>query len=218
MLPIETFADVISFLGYYDLGGLKLANKPFSDVANQCADRIRLFDFSNFGFNIYDSGIDILWIDSDGEDGLPVCWLDLTSKEGLAGFISAAFRNCTLGRLAVMGDLLSGRRRRHVLRASQILASQIQSPSPVCWMSSSKTSKTWTRFWNLPELFVEWRYESRTEAFPPFPNQFPGVPDFMLNCWNARDSATSLSQVVTHNLPSKHDTEMKPSTWIILFR
>lgn len=35
MLPIETVADVVSFLGYYDLGGLKLDSKLFSVVASK---------------------------------------------------------------------------------------------------------------------------------------------------------------------------------------
>ncbi|KAH7697239.1 hypothetical protein AAVH_35679 [Aphelenchoides avenae] len=119
MLPAETLADVVGFLGYYDLGGVKLANKTLSSVANQCADAIRLFDFSDFSFYIIHLGpnvpfedyIQVYRLDSDGYDWPLVCQLGFTSEESLSEFISEAFRNCTLGRLVLR------RRLEHILPA-----------------------------------------------------------------------------------------------------
>jgi hypothetical protein len=98
MLPIESFVDVVSFLGYYDLGGLKLANKLLSAVAHQCADAIRLFDFSDLSFSIYDNWIRVCRLKSGGRSHW-ACNLRLTSEENLGEFVAEAFRNCTVGRL-----------------------------------------------------------------------------------------------------------------------
>jgi hypothetical protein len=115
MLPVEAFADVVSFLGYYDLGGLKLASTLLSAVANKCADAIRLFDFSNFAFYIFDIWISIFRL----EPGSWVCTLELSSEENLAEFIFEAFRNCDVGLFALM------RPREHLLDATKAVASKI---------------------------------------------------------------------------------------------
>lgn len=96
MLPAESLADVVSFLAYYDLGGVKLTSKRFSAVANQCADAIRLFDFSDLAFDVLYSWIDVY---RDDESGTRHVRLKLNSAKYLAEFISEAFRDCTVGRL-----------------------------------------------------------------------------------------------------------------------
>lgn len=73
MLATEALADAVGFLGYYDLGGLKLTNRLFSDVADRCADGIRFFDFSNFGFIIRDSLVNVFRLTSNGHYGSLVC-------------------------------------------------------------------------------------------------------------------------------------------------
>ncbi|KAH7704075.1 hypothetical protein AAVH_28744 [Aphelenchoides avenae] len=98
ILPAETFSDVVSFLEYYDLGGLKLANKMCSSVAQQCADATRLFDFSDLELYVFDSWISVYRLNADGSTSW-VCELRLNSEDDLAEFISDAFRNCTVGRL-----------------------------------------------------------------------------------------------------------------------
>ncbi|KAH7715185.1 hypothetical protein AAVH_17405, partial [Aphelenchoides avenae] len=98
MLPVETFSDVVSFFGYYDLGGLKLANKMFSTVAKQCAETIRVFDFSDFTYYMYDGWVSVYQLDAYGDDGPWVCMLQFENEESFAEFVSEAFRNCTVGR------------------------------------------------------------------------------------------------------------------------
>ncbi|KAH7700252.1 hypothetical protein AAVH_32629, partial [Aphelenchoides avenae] len=112
MLPTETFADVVSFVGYYDLGGLKLANKLSADVTKQCAGAIRVFDFSGFAFYIIDSFIDMYRLDS----GRSICRLELVSEEDLAAFVSDAFRNCTIGRIAFLANC------KHASKAIKVVA------------------------------------------------------------------------------------------------
>lgn len=101
MLPSETLNDVVSFLGYYDLGGLKFTSKPFSAVANKCADAIRVFDFSEFAFLFQGSDIHVCQLDEDGDFGDWVCHLELATDASLADFIAKAFRNCTVGRIVL---------------------------------------------------------------------------------------------------------------------
>lgn len=101
MLPVEAFSDVTSFLGYYDLGGLKLANKMLSNIAHRCADVIRILDLSNFIFCIYETFIDVGRLEPNGDDSF-VCQLQFFSERHLAAFIPEAFRNCTVGCFAMM--------------------------------------------------------------------------------------------------------------------
>ncbi|KAH7722218.1 hypothetical protein AAVH_10300 [Aphelenchoides avenae] len=119
MLPLEAFADVFSFLTYYDLGCLKLVNKLLSAVAEKCADEIRLFDFSDFAFNIFGSRIEIYRIGSDNTSS-PVCRLEETSEENMAEFILEAFRNCIVGRI-----LLGRTRDDHVLNAIKLVTETV---------------------------------------------------------------------------------------------
>ncbi|KAH7704552.1 hypothetical protein AAVH_28251, partial [Aphelenchoides avenae] len=98
MLPIDAFVEVASFLGHYDLGGLKLATKLCSSVANHCAGAIRVFDFSDFAFYVFYSWIDVYRFDSGGSKTL-VCSLELRSMKNLAEFICDGLRNCTVGRI-----------------------------------------------------------------------------------------------------------------------
>lgn len=118
MLPIETFAHVVSFMGYYDLGGLKLANRMLSAVASQCSDAIRVFDFADFAFLIDDT-IDVYRLSSHGCLGPWVCRLELTSEKNLAVFVSEAFRNC------IVGVFLLWRHRERVLNATNDVAKTI---------------------------------------------------------------------------------------------
>lgn len=97
MLPTEAFADVASFLGYYDLGGLKLANKLSCAVADQCASTIRVFDFSDFGFYVFGNCIFVSRLRADFSISR-VCELGFDSKTDVAEFIVDAFRNCIVGR------------------------------------------------------------------------------------------------------------------------
>ncbi|KAH7704367.1 hypothetical protein AAVH_28443 [Aphelenchoides avenae] len=113
-LPLETIADVVGFLRYYDLGGLKLANKIFSAAATHCAAAIRLFDFSDFAFYVYDGHIAVFRLDATY-----LCSLELTSGESLSDFVSEAFRNCTVGQLQL------GMRHAHIFRAISSIARTI---------------------------------------------------------------------------------------------
>lgn len=114
MLPAEVFVDAVSFLGYCDLGGLKLANKQLSAVANRCAGTIRLFDFSDLSFYIFDSYILIYRIRSAW-----ICRLDLGSEENLVEFVREALRNCKIG------VILLERRRKLVLNAVKEVADTV---------------------------------------------------------------------------------------------
>lgn len=96
MLPIELIVVVVSFFGYYDLGGVQLATKLLSAVAKRCADAIRFFDLSDLVFFIYDASIEVYRLNTDGRHS-SVCSLELTSEKNLAEFISDAFRNRTVG-------------------------------------------------------------------------------------------------------------------------
>lgn len=104
MLPTETFVDVVSFLGFYDLGGLKLAANMPSALAEQCAKGIRLFDFSDLSFHLYDSRMDVCQVGSGGELSPPICSFDLSEEENLSEFVSEAFRNCIVGRLVLLNS------------------------------------------------------------------------------------------------------------------
>ncbi|KAH7712053.1 hypothetical protein AAVH_20608 [Aphelenchoides avenae] len=103
MVPLETFADIAFFLGYYDLVGLKLANQMLKALADKCADAIRLFDFSDTAFFLRDSRIIVYRLTSTGCFGPLICQLELGSEDELAVFVSEAFRNCTVGRFAWIG-------------------------------------------------------------------------------------------------------------------
>lgn len=118
MLPIETFADVICYLEYYDLGGLKLANKLLSDVANQCADAIRIFDFSEFSFILGDTCINV-WRDQSDRCSSLVCQLQFANEINLTQFISEAFRNSIIRRLGLMG------KHHGAMRAIKVIAKTI---------------------------------------------------------------------------------------------
>lgn len=106
MLPIESFLDVVFFLGYYDLGGLNLANRLSFAAAKQCANAIRMFDFPEFAIYVNAAWIDVygldLTLDSANPFGLNtwVCRLQLPNEKKLAAFITEAFRNCNVGRFA----------------------------------------------------------------------------------------------------------------------
>lgn len=125
MLPVEAFSDVVSFLEYYDLCGLKLTNKLLFAVANKCADAIRLYDFSDLEFHVHDDFIDVYPLDLSPAFiwGYPnsalVCRHQLTNENKFAEFISEAFRNCTIGRLRLMT------RRRIVRNAIRAVANTI---------------------------------------------------------------------------------------------
>lgn len=119
MLPAESFADSISFLGYYDLGGLKLANRQCAAVANQCADAIRLFDFSDFAFFIENNGIFVLQQGFGFVSDLLVCRLELNRGKDMCDFISDAFRNCTVGQF-ILSSI-----HRQVLRAISVVAQTV---------------------------------------------------------------------------------------------
>ncbi|KAH7712061.1 hypothetical protein AAVH_20617 [Aphelenchoides avenae] len=118
MLPYESFVDVVSFLGYYDLGGLKLASKRLSAIARQCATAIRLFDFCDLTFHIHRSFIDVYRYDASVRRTHCIT-LELTSEKCLAEFIAEAFRNCTVRSLYVVG------RCEHALNAVKAIASTI---------------------------------------------------------------------------------------------
>lgn len=118
MLPTEAFADVVSFLGYYDLGGLKLTSKPLSAITNRCAAAIRLFDFTDFAFCAYDRGVDVYRLETDGRRSW-ICHLELSSEKSYAEFIAEAFRNCTVGRFYLLT------RHEHVLNAIRAVAETV---------------------------------------------------------------------------------------------
>ncbi|KAH7715196.1 hypothetical protein AAVH_17416 [Aphelenchoides avenae] len=118
MLPVETFAEVVSFLGYYDLGGIKLASKVSSAAANRCAGAIRVFDFSDFSFIIRNS-----WIAVYRYDALErrtwitwICTIEFASEVALAEFVSEAFRNCTVGSIEMLAH------RKHAVNAVVFIA------------------------------------------------------------------------------------------------
>lgn len=125
MLPIETFTDVVGFLRYFDLGGLKLAAKSLNTIADRCADAIRLYDFSNFTFQIYDGWIIVYRHESDGS-ALWVCQLELDNEEAMAEFISEAFRNC------VVGQFYLGTRRGYVLDAINLVTNTVAIVDSLC--------------------------------------------------------------------------------------
>lgn len=74
MLPVETLAEVVDFLGYYDLDGVKFANRLFSAVAQQCADVTHVFDFSEFAFAILDTSITVYRLDANRIRRSSVAW------------------------------------------------------------------------------------------------------------------------------------------------
>ncbi|KAH7715331.1 hypothetical protein AAVH_17264 [Aphelenchoides avenae] len=105
MLPAETFSEVVSFLGYYDLGGLKLSSKLLSAVADECARTIRLFDFSGFIISIFEVFDETFTIVVERLDSLDwVCTLKFETERDIADFISEAFCNCTVGRFHLRTD------------------------------------------------------------------------------------------------------------------
>ncbi|KAH7715198.1 hypothetical protein AAVH_17418 [Aphelenchoides avenae] len=118
MLPTEALADVVSFFGYYELGGLKLTNKQYSTVAHKCAMAVRLFDFSDLRFSIYCSSIEVCREDEPKHRSRRVN-LEITSEKYLTEFISEAFRNCIVGRLYLNGHCA------HAMNALKAVANTI---------------------------------------------------------------------------------------------
>lgn len=120
-MPAETFAEVVSVLDYYDLFSLKMASKKLSADANQCADAIRLFDFSDLEFQIWVSSIRVYRFSYNG-------WpfhseLKFESENDMAEFITEAFR-------AAPYVVLCGRQI-VIFFLTRLNSSLTQSPSPV---------------------------------------------------------------------------------------
>lgn len=102
MLPTHVFADAVGFLRLYGLDGLLLTDVRCSGLAQLAASRIRIFDYSEFRFNVYHckrvhlhklASARTLWGPSY------VARLDFHDETDLAGFMAAAMRNCVLGNL-----------------------------------------------------------------------------------------------------------------------
>ncbi|KAH7715207.1 hypothetical protein AAVH_17428 [Aphelenchoides avenae] len=100
---------------------------PINDsaVATQCADAIRLFDFTDLSFFLRDSRIIVYRLTPNGCFGPLICQLELGSENELAEFVSEAFRNCSVGRFAWIGHS------QHVLQAIREVAKSVSVDSLV---------------------------------------------------------------------------------------
>lgn len=154
MLPIEAFASVISFLHYYDIDGLKFTNKLCFDAANQCAQRIRLFDFSELAFYVYDNLVEVRRVEPDGRSQRGV-QLNLASEPNLAVFITEAFRNCAVGRLYVNS------RRELVLNALKDVAKTVTVTFLYFTEEISENAETVEEIVEFVGRFAESRYQPR---------------------------------------------------------
>lgn len=65
MLPIHVFEDAVGFLHVYDLDALLLTDARCSDLAHSAASMIRVFDFSEFRFNVYNSEVDVFNVEAN---------------------------------------------------------------------------------------------------------------------------------------------------------
>ncbi|KAH7707650.1 hypothetical protein AAVH_25116 [Aphelenchoides avenae] len=65
MLPTHVFADAVGFLYIYDLDALMLTDSCCSEIAHMAASKIRIFDFSEFEFIVYDSEVDVYKLEED---------------------------------------------------------------------------------------------------------------------------------------------------------
>lgn len=90
MLLAHVFADVVAWLHFYDLDAVMLTEARCSELARSAASKIRIFDFSGFRFDLYDT--DVVVYSASGPTVL-----DFHSKAELVEFVPAALRNCILG-------------------------------------------------------------------------------------------------------------------------
>ncbi|KAH7707648.1 hypothetical protein AAVH_25114 [Aphelenchoides avenae] len=96
MLPNHVFADVVGYLRLYDLDALLLTDARCSGIAHSAASQIRVFDFSEFRFDLYNSSIVIYKLAQAAPNSITLNFLNATD---LVHFIPAALRNCVLGGL-----------------------------------------------------------------------------------------------------------------------
>lgn len=86
MLPTHVFADVVGCLPLYDLDALLLTDARCSDVAQLAASEIRVFDFSQFQFDVYNNDIVVSKM-ADGKALDEVITLEFLDDADLADFI-----------------------------------------------------------------------------------------------------------------------------------
>lgn len=108
MLPAEAFAEVVAFFALYDLDALKLTNRLCYQLAQQCANRIRVFDFSHLTFDIKTSNgnfkIYVVGRLIDEDVGRPhrlASSIRFADENEMSTFVAQAFRNCTLRQLTL---------------------------------------------------------------------------------------------------------------------
>lgn len=174
---------------------------PINDsaVATQCADAIRLFDFTDLSFFLRDSRIIVYRLTSTGCFGPLICQLELGSEDELAVFVSEAFRNCTVGRFAWIGHS------QRVLQATRDVAKTIAVDSLVVMVD---------HFEDFREL------EGYADSFRRLKKSFDGgTPSRCLPCLpcSSRLSYYSASPVRRFPLPRTGRNVSMDVTWRLLF-
>ncbi|KAH7710009.1 hypothetical protein AAVH_22702, partial [Aphelenchoides avenae] len=96
MLPTHVFVDVVAWLHFYDLDALTLTDTRCSDLACAAASKIRVFDFSEFLFDLQNTEIAVQKLTLPAH-GTTV--LTFHRETDLVEFVPAAMRNCVLGDL-----------------------------------------------------------------------------------------------------------------------
>lgn len=97
MLPTHVFADAVQFLDLRDLDALLLTDARCSDLAHSAASKIRVFDFSDFEFYVYQNEMHI----HEHTAGPIGTILEFADDTELVDFIPAALRNCLLKNLTL---------------------------------------------------------------------------------------------------------------------
>lgn len=124
MLPTESFADAVAFLGIYDLNSLVLTNALCSSLAVAGASRIRWEEFPGLRLRIGHQWIAVERIiprrDYADYERRDVAWLRFNSEDKFVEFIAAALPNCVFE-----GLIFHCRPAEHVHRALETIAHSV---------------------------------------------------------------------------------------------
>lgn len=133
MLPVHVFAEAVGFLHLYDLDALLLTNARCSELALAAAEKIRVFDFTDFWLGLYTSEFRLINMTAGG--GVVTranhTRLDFINEAELVEFVPRALRNCAVCILNldhVFGDF----RMRFVVEAIMEVAHTIVISGALC--------------------------------------------------------------------------------------
>ncbi|KAH7689636.1 hypothetical protein AAVH_40365, partial [Aphelenchoides avenae] len=99
MLPVDALAAVVALFKYLDVGPLLLTNKQFSKLALQVAGKVRISDFTEFGFIIAAENEYYVYSQDRPVRGGGIHSERFANETDFADFVSEAFPHCVIGNL-----------------------------------------------------------------------------------------------------------------------